>query len=140
MTRFLIGLLVVLLFALPLFFHETEKKSAAVKVAEACEAMIKVEGQAEPMPLEEYVLGVVAAEMPISFHEEALKAQAIAARTYVLKTTNGGQDSISPTVLRQVFIDKEQRMSKWGEYFPGNESKLEKIIEETRGRIIQRQL
>lgn len=136
LTRFLIGLLVVLLFALPLFFHEKEKKSAAVKVVEACEAMINVEGQANPMPLEEYVLGVVAAEMPISFHEEALKAQAIAARTYVLKTTNGGQDSISPTVLRQVFIDKEQRMSKWGEYFPGNESKLEKIIEETRGRIL----
>lgn len=39
----------------------------------------------EVIPLEEYVVGVLAGEMPISFHVEALKAQAIAARTYALK-------------------------------------------------------
>ena len=39
----------------------------------------------KPLALEEYVKGVVAGEMPIDFHEEALKAQAIAARTYVLQ-------------------------------------------------------
>ena len=39
----------------------------------------------KPIPLEEYVVGVVAAEMPVTFHEEALKAQAIAARTYALR-------------------------------------------------------
>ena len=37
------------------------------------------------IPLEEYVMGVLAGEMPISFEEEALKAQAVAARSYVLK-------------------------------------------------------
>ena len=39
-------------------------------------------GETEEIPLEDYVLGVVAAEMPVSFGDEALKAQAIAARTY----------------------------------------------------------
>ena len=42
------------------------------------------------IPLDDYVLGVVAAEMPVSFGEEALKAQAIAARTYVLYRLEAG--------------------------------------------------
>ena len=43
----------------------------------------------EPFELEEYVVGVVAAEMPASFHEEALKAQAVAARTFALSRMKG---------------------------------------------------
>ncbi len=39
----------------------------------------------ETMPLEYYVRGVVAAEMPIEFELEALKAQAVAARTYIVR-------------------------------------------------------
>lgn len=38
----------------------------------------------EELDLEEYIVGVVAAEMPDTFHIEALKAQALAARTYTL--------------------------------------------------------
>jgi len=41
------------------------------------------------MPLEEYVVGVVAAEMPAHFEMEALKAQAVAARTYALNKDGG---------------------------------------------------
>jgi stage II sporulation protein D len=48
------------------------------------------------MDLEEYLVGVVAAEMPASFHPEALRAQAVAARTYTLKKTleGGGCNSV----------------------------------------------
>ena len=49
------------------------------------------DGQITQMDLNQYLWGVVAAEMPASFHEEALKAQAVAARTYALhrsKTNN----------------------------------------------------
>ena len=45
----------------------------------------------EKMPLEEYLIGVVAAEMPASFHEEALKAQAVAARTYIYNRMMSGE-------------------------------------------------
>ena len=48
------------------------------------------------MALEEYIKGVVAAEMPAEFHIEALKAQAVASRTYaisrILKYTEGHPD------------------------------------------------
>lgn len=42
-------------------------------------------GQIDNVPLEEYLVGVVAAEMPVEFKEEALKAQALTARTYIVK-------------------------------------------------------
>ncbi|EPD51626.1 stage II sporulation protein D [Paenisporosarcina sp. HGH0030] len=78
----------------------------------ACEPiLIRVEGHAEPFPLEDYVKGVVQAEMPATFKLEALKAQAIAARTFALKTTNFGSKSIKPTTSHQAFISPSERIS-----------------------------
>jgi stage II sporulation protein D len=50
-------------------------------------------GQVVTLPLEEYLVGVVAAEMPAEFHPEALKAQAVAARTYTLLRLAGSSAS-----------------------------------------------
>lgn len=53
-------------------------------------------GKTVDMPLEEYVAGVVLSEMPVSFHAEALKAQAVAARTYALEKSKAyGGDGCS---------------------------------------------
>ncbi|MEA0561931.1 stage II sporulation protein D [Lysinibacillus irui] len=102
----------------------------------ACEIFIEVEGQKEKIPLETYITGVVAAEMPVSFKKEALKAQAIAARTYALKTTNYGKIAIAPTVARQVFYDEEQRKANWASNFLGNEKKIVEAINETKGQVL----
>ena len=52
---------------------------------------VLVGGKLQQMDMGTYLLGVVRAEMPASFEEEALKAQAVAARTYTLyKMANGG--------------------------------------------------
>ncbi len=102
----------------------------------ACEIFIEVEGQKEKIPLETYITGVVAAEMPVSFKKEALKAQAIAARTYALKTTNYGKTAIAPTVARQVFYDEEQRKANWASNFLGNEKKIVEAINETKGQVL----
>lgn len=131
-----VGLLVCLgLFVLP---FAIQKKNEPIKIPKkkVCDVFIQVEGQSKPLPLEEYLVGVVAGEMPVSFHKEALKAQAIAARTYVLKSTEGGKKPISPTVSRQVFIDEAQRKENWGDYFSGNEAKLREILEETKGQVL----
>lgn len=101
-----------------------------------CPILIEVEGVKEKIPLETYVLGVVAAEMPISFHEEALKAQSIAARTYVLRETNYGKKSIDKTVQKQVYTTKEERKKKWGASFEEYEKKLQKVVASTEGEII----
>lgn len=102
----------------------------------ACEIFIEVEGQKEKIPLETYITGVVAAEMPVSFKKEALKAQAIAARTYALKTTNYGKTAIAPTVARQVFYNEEQRKANWASNFLGNEKKIVEAINETKGQVL----
>lgn len=135
--RIIVGMLVLIgLFSVPFLIQKKDKPVVTTFEGKVCEVMIEVEGRSEPIALEEYLVGVVAGEMPISFHKEALKAQAIAARTFVLKSTEGGKKSISPTVLKQVFIDEEQRKAKWNNYFSGNESKLREIIEETNGQVL----
>ena len=68
--------------------------------------------------LEEYVVGVVAGEMPASFSKEALKAQSVASRTYVLKKLVNNKDKeydVVDTVNNQVYLDEEQLKKKWGD-------------------------
>jgi len=125
------------LYVLPVAFSERRTTEESVQTTDnACEIFIEVEGQQEKIPLETYVTGVVAAEMPVSFKKEALKAQAIAARTYALKSTNYGREAIAPTVARQVFYNKEQRKANWTSNFPGNEKKIVEAINETKGQVL----
>ncbi|MFZ7133036.1 MAG: stage II sporulation protein D [Eubacteriales bacterium] len=79
--------------------------------------------KAMTLTIDEYIKGVVAAEMPVNFHLEALKAQAIAARTYTLNKLEefgGKPNSVHPqydlcTDYRhcQAWISKEDRLSAW---------------------------
>ncbi|QBK25265.1 stage II sporulation protein D [Ureibacillus thermophilus] len=138
---FSITLFISILFFFPFFFKNSEKTlkevSGPLVTMEDCNIFIRITGQEDSIPLEEYVVGVVAAEMPASFHLEALKAQAIAARTYVLKSTNYGQTPIEPTVLRQVFYDEDTRKSNWQATFEENEGKIREAVESTKGEVLK---
>ncbi|MGO4692834.1 stage II sporulation protein D [Paenibacillus sp. 2TAB26] len=103
------------------------------------------EKRIERVPLEAYVRGVVAAEMPIGFELEALKAQAIAARTYMIRRIVLGNDSgvpvkgadVTDTTDHQVYISVAELAAKW----PKNEqknnmSKLNEAILQTKGKVI----
>ena len=64
----------------------------------------------DTMPMEEYIVGVVAGEMPVSFNIEALKAQAIAARNYAIKKVIANKDKeydLIDTTDNQVYLDIE---------------------------------
>lgn len=134
-----LGLFVLLLFSFPLLIIQ---KSPFVEVAHlpkevaVCPFEITVEGVDKPMPLEAYVHGVVAAEMPVTFHEEALKAQALAARTYALRNTKKGTQPIAKDVSAQVFYTEEERKKNWGKAFTKNEEKIKKAVESTAGEVI----
>lgn len=96
--------------------------------------------------LEEYVRGVVSSEMPAEFSLEALKAQAVAARTYAAAHMDGfggnggksdGGADVDDTVQCQVYRDKEQRLKLWNEknrqeYW----DKISKAVESTSGEIL----
>ena len=91
----------------------------------------------------EYVCGSVAAEMPLMYHEEALKAQAIACYTNSLRlknstdkaATNGADISDNPSI-HQGYITKEARKEKWGDDFNKYEAKLETAVKEVLGEYL----
>lgn len=92
----------------------------------------------EELDLEEYVIGVVAGEMPASFELEALKAQAIASRTYALykKELNNEYD-VTATTSDQVYLDQEQMQQKWQESYDKYYSKVKQAVDETKNLVIK---
>lgn len=100
-------------------------------------------GQIEEINLDEYLYGVVSAEMPASFQIEALKAQAVVARTYTIYQiqNNGskheGAHICDSSQCCQAWITKEDRFAKWEEAeSESNWQKITKAVDETAGKII----
>lgn len=97
-------------------------------------------GKIERVSFEVYVKGVLAGEMPVSFHEEALKAQAVAARTYVLRKMNENIENdydITDSINNQVFISDDELKEKWGNDYPNKMNKLSKAVKETEGEYLE---
>jgi len=103
--------------------------------------------KAEEMDLEEYIKGVVAAEMPAEFSIEALKAQAVAARTFAYGRLSGayaskagvhdGIDICTDSTHCQAWTDKASAMKKWSILFAARYwSKISKAVDDTRGLIV----
>lgn len=94
----------------------------------------------EKFPLEDYVAGVVAAEMPAEFEKEALKAQALTARTFIVKQMMSGSTvkgaNVTDTVNHQVFKTKEELKKIWGSDFSWKSKKIDEAVQETAGQII----
>ena len=89
----------------------------------------------ETIEFERYIIGVVAAEMPALFHPDALKAQAIAARTYALRIL-AHDDHILDTVMHQVFLDDGQLKERWGNDFDIHFSTIESAVAATQGLVL----
>lgn len=87
------------------------------------------------LPLETYLIGVVSGEMPALYELEALKAQAVAARTYTMQLLNS-QDAIYDTVKHQVYLDNEQLKEKWKDKFDVYYEKVSQAVMETAGQVI----
>lgn len=100
-------------------------------------------GTLRSMDMETYLLGVVRAEMPASFEEEALKAQAVAARTYVLhKIAAGGSpnhpqaDACDDITCCQAYKSEEAAAEDWGADAAVYEEKIRRAVTETDGVCI----
>lgn len=98
------------------------------------------------LDLEDYIVGVVSAEMPANFGEEALKAQAVAARTYTVahvKSIFGGgcnlndKADLCDSVHCQAYINKEKRLASWSKAEREKlYNKVEKAVRDTKGEVI----
>lgn len=86
------------------------------------------------VPLEDYVVGVLAGEMPIEFEMEALKAQAVAARSYVLKKMSYNKEKeydVVDTIMNQVYLDNDYLKKTWGKDYVKKINKLKTAVIET---------
>jgi len=100
----------------------------------------------ERMSLEEYVIGAVAAEMPAEFSIEALKAQAIACRTYAArkiskKMLHGGYEKQKVYLCDdyshcQAYIDINQMKQRWGKDFEKYYKKIYFSVMATKGEVL----
>lgn len=92
------------------------------------------------MSMFEYICGSVAAEMPLAYHEEALKAQAVACYTNALRLKNTQSDSqgdiTDDSRIHQGYIDENQRKEKWGNDFDKYENKLKKAVKSVENQAL----
>ena len=85
----------------------------------------------------EYIIGCVAGEMPVTYDEEALKAQALACYTFLKwKQNNSESAEIESSQNSQVYMSKEEMQKKWGKDFDKYYKKLSEAVEEVYGKII----
>ena len=95
------------------------------------------ETDAFTMDLEEYIIGVVAGEMPASFSMEALKAQAVASRTFALYKMDSVQDYVlSTTINDQVYITIDDMKEKWGDDFDYYYQRVHDAVLSTEGEVL----
>ena len=145
--------IIIITFCMPLIFtnpFKTEEASAEEQIEEKFDygefSNIKLfhteTGSVEELDLDTYLYGVVSSEMPADFEFEALKAQAVVARTYTIyQIKNSGKhenaDVCDSSYCCQAWISKENRMARWEpniaeEYW----NKIVKSVNDTKGKII----
>ncbi len=97
-------------------------------------------GDIEYLPLEEYIVGVLAGEMPIYFEKEAFKAQAVAARSYALKRIEYNKESdydVVDSIMNQVYLDNSYLKDAWKEDYVHNINKLREAVNETENEYLE---
>ncbi len=112
-------------------FHYMTNMVVRVKDEETSEIM--------NVPFEEYIKGVLAGEMPASFELEALKAQAVASRSYVLFKMSQNENSdydVVNTVNNQVYLTDEELQEKWQDDYTSKINKIKQAVLETKGEYL----
>lgn len=119
-------------------YEKIDKDDPIINVYDVDENKIK------KMNMEEYLYGVLSSEMPSTFDEEALKAQAVAARTYVIykienniKSGHKGADICTNSSHCQAYTSYENLKNiKGKDWMDSDYVKVKKAIDETRGQIL----
>lgn len=96
-------------------------------------------GNIETMNLEDYLVGVVSSEVPVSFEKEAIKAQAVAARTYAMKQKQNSKErdyDVTDDVMTQVYQDDNKLREKWQNNYDEYINKIKECVSSTEGEYI----
>jgi stage II sporulation protein D len=99
----------------------------------------KTDGETVTLTMEDYLWGVVAAEMPASFAQEALNAQACAARTYTVLRQNAagekhsGADICGDSTCCQAWTERSAALERWGLDAAQYSEKISRAVADTDG-------
>ena len=133
--------LVIIPFLMVTFIHIDRNKDITIKEISLnykSSVIVRVHRERDNtisnVTLEEYVVSVVASEMPASFEIEALKAQAVASRTYALRKIIDNKDKdydVVDTVMDQVYTDDDELRNKWGDSYIKYINKIRSAVNDT---------
>lgn len=122
---------------------ETQSAAFQPKADAAVQVTLAAGDGNRTMNMHDYIVGVVAAEMPAKFEPEALKAQAVAARTYAMRDILGagkhadtGADLCSDPACCQAWISEDQMRNNWGENYATNAEKISSAVSATDGQYL----
>lgn len=124
-------ILLLLPYVITIFLNgPSQETSAEVKNVTVT---VEQNGEEIAMSLDDYGIGKLASEIPATYKEEALKAQAI-----VVRTTIYGQilESGSDTVFSDDFFSSKEMEKNWGEKYRANYRKIKKAWDETEGQVL----
>lgn len=121
--------------------QETVKTAERLSPDEKRMITVLVGDEPEEMSVYDYLINVVAAEMPVSFEPEALKAQAVAARSYLqhsldLGSRHGDADVCSDAACCQAYLTDAQLVESWGENFDAYIKRIEQAVSDTDGEYL----
>ena len=129
-------IIILIPFTIVNFFKVDQKEE--IKLNYESNTIIRVKrmasGKIVGVPFEQYIVGVLAGEMPIYFNLEALKAQAVAARSYALKRMEYNKDNdfdVVDSILNQVYLDDGYLKDAWGDDYVDNINKLREAVNAT---------
>ena len=97
------------------------------------------DGETAALPLEEYLAGAVAAEMPATFRPQALRAQAVASRTFAMYRMGGASprhpqaDVCADPGCCQAWLSEAERREFWGDSFELHEAAIRAAVSDTAG-------
>ena len=128
----------------------TESSSAAKKTEktdnpsdDTISVFMTADSETEVMDMRDYIIGAVSAEVPASYHKEAIKAQALAAVTFAeYRKKNGSNENIGgadisdDSSVHQGYMTKAQMQEKWGDAFDAYYQKISDAVDEVLDKII----
>ena len=132
-------ILIILPFVIVQIFNQVEEKETHFEKNQIVRVKREKKNVIEKIPLENYVMGVLSGEMPTTFPMEALKVQAVAARTYVLRKIEYAKNQeydVVDTVANQVYYSNGELKERWKTEYNEKINLIQKAVLETKGEYL----
>ena len=134
-------LLAGMMLVIPLLVVDTERK-VRTDAQDTIRVYLHEEDRIEEMTMTDYLIGALSAEMPAAFEDDALRAQAVAARTYAAghMTRYGGDgykgaDISTDYRIHQAYASEVKQREKWGADYDRFHEKIRRAVEATAGEV-----